>query len=678
MQKFNRLLMVVFILAIVSMSYISLPVLAADTQDSLQQMIVSTVDAVKPALVRIRVVSVEDRRGREVKQEATGSGIIIDPAGYVVTNHHVAGHAKQITCTMADKTEIDAILVGTDPATDIAVVKLMPEKPTQFPIAKFGDSSLMKVGDRVLAMGSPLAFSQSVTMGIVSNTELVIPNAMGGLTLDGENIGSVVRWIAHDAQIHPGNSGGPLININGEIIGINEIELGLGGAIPGNLVRSISDQLIKNGKVKRSWIGFSIQPLLKTQKDLKGVLIGNAVDGSPAALAGIKSGDILIRLASKDVSVRFEEELPIFNQYVASLEIGQEIDAVVVRDGSEVALKITPVERQNAIARPNEFKEWGFCASNITFFAAKELKRSQIGVLVTSLRQGGPAESAKPAIAAGDVIGKVAGQSVTNLDDLKKITTDTLTGKTDPVSVIVEFDRNADHYITVVDIGMQDLLDTGLEVKKAWIPASTQVLTRDIAAIMNIPDRTGVRVVQVYPSGAAKKPDIQVGDIIYAINGMPIQSSEPEDIDMFPTMVRQFKVGSTAKLSILRDGKEISVSFILEQSPLLAREMKKQRDETFDFSVRDICFFDRIDEQWPASQTGVLVDSVDQGGWASVGGLSTGDLILSIDGQPTPDITAFQTQMKRVTDTHPKNVVFKVKSGIHEMYVEIEPSWPSK
>lgn len=678
MRILNRLAVVVFVLTMVFVPYQSLPVFSADAQDSLQQMIVSTVDAVKPALVRIRVVSVEDRRGREVKEEATGSGIIIDPAGYVVTNHHVAGHAKQMTCTMADKTEIDAQLVGTDPATDIAVIKLMPEKPTQFPIAKFGDSSLMKVGDRVLAMGSPLAFSQSVTMGIVSNTELVIPNMLGGLTLDGEDIGSVVRWIAHDAQIHPGNSGGPLINMNGEIIGINEIELGLGGAIPGNLVRNIADQLIKNGKVKRSWIGFSIQPLLKTQKDMKGVLIGSAIDGSPAALAGLKSGDILIKLAGKDVSVRFEEELPIFNQYVASLEIGQEIDAVVLRDGSEVTLKITPVERQNAIARPSEFKEWGICASNITFFTAKELKRSQVGVLVTSLRQGGPAENAKPAISSEDVIVKVAGKPVTNLDDLKKVTTDTLAGKTDPVPVIVEFDRNADHYITVVNIGTQELLDNGLEVKKAWIPASTQVLTRDIAKILNIPDRTGVRVVQVYPSGAAKKPDLLVGDIIYAINGMPIQSSEPEDIDLFPTMVRQFKVGSTAKLSVLRDGKPLETSIVLLQSPLLAREMKKQRDENFDFSVRDICFFDRVDEQWPTEQTGVLVDSVDQGGWASVGGLSTGDLILSIDGQSTPDITAFQTQMKRVTDTHPKNVVFKVKSGIHELFVEIEPSWPSK
>jgi len=678
MAKFKLFTISAFVPLTLLLVSMSVPAYPADNQDSLQQVISSTVDAVKPALVRIMVISVEDRQGREVKEEASGSGIIIDPAGYIVTNHHVAGHAKQMTCTMADKSQIDARLVGTDPATDIAVIKLMPDTPMQFPVAKFGDSSLMKVGDRVMAMGSPLAFSQSVTMGIVSNTELVIPNMLGGLTLDGENIGSMVRWIAHDAQIYPGNSGGPLINMNGEIIGINEIALGLGGAIPGNLVRDVADQLIKNKKVTRSWIGFTIQPLLKSQKNAKGVLIGSEIEGSPADKAGMKSGDILTRLGGKDVSVRFEEELPLFNQYVASLTIGQETDATVLRDGAEIALKITPIERQSAVALPSEFKEWGFCASNITFFAAKELKRSQVGVLVTSLRQGGPAVSAKPGLAGGDVIVKAAGKDVTNLDDLRKITSEAMAGKNDVAPTVVEFDRDANRYITVVNIGIQELLDNGLEVKKAWIPVSTQVLTRDIAKALSMPTRTGVRVVQVYPSGAAKKPDLAVGDIIFALDGTTIPASAPEDIEVFPTMVRQLKVGNTAKLSVLRDGKELQVPVALQQSPLLAREMKKQRDENFDFTVRDICFFDRVDEQWPAGQSGVLVESVDQGGWASVGGLGTGDLILSIDGQSTPDIAAFQAQMQRVTTDHPKSVVFRVRSGIHEAFVEIEPIWPSK
>ena len=139
---------------------------------NLPQIMDSVVSAVKPTLVRIHVVSAEHEEGREIKEESFGSGVIISIDGYVITNHHVAGHAKQISCTMSDKTEVDAKLVGTDAATDIAVIKLLPAEKKDFIAAKFGDSSTLKVGDRVMAMGSPLAFSQSVTMGIVSNTEV--------------------------------------------------------------------------------------------------------------------------------------------------------------------------------------------------------------------------------------------------------------------------------------------------------------------------------------------------------------------------------------------------------------------------------------------------------------------------------------------------------------------------
>ncbi|MGB9588078.1 MAG: S1C family serine protease, partial [Armatimonadota bacterium] len=222
--------------------------MTAATYDA-RKAVESVVAKVKPSLVRIHVVEADYQQGREIKVEGFGSGVIISKEGHVITNHHVAGHAKRIVCTLADKTQIDAELVGTDAQADIAVIKLLPEKTDyDFPVAKFGDSSQLKVGDTVLAMGSPLAFSQSVTMGIVSNTELIIPKMFGEFEMDGEDIGSIVRWIAHDAQIFPGNSGGPLVNMKGEIVGINEISLGLSGAIPGNLAREVAEQIIKNGK----------------------------------------------------------------------------------------------------------------------------------------------------------------------------------------------------------------------------------------------------------------------------------------------------------------------------------------------------------------------------------------------------------------------------------------------
>ena len=168
---------------------------------------------VAPSLVRIHVVSIEYQDGRELKREASGSGTIITPEGHVVTNHHVAGKTKAIVCTLSTREEIPAELVGTDPLSDIAVIKLKPAKPRKFPVAAFGTATSLKVGDRVLALGSPLALSQSVTMGIVSNTEMIMPQLFwpfNRMTLEGEDVGSLVRWIGHDAAIFGGNSGGPL------------------------------------------------------------------------------------------------------------------------------------------------------------------------------------------------------------------------------------------------------------------------------------------------------------------------------------------------------------------------------------------------------------------------------------------------------------------------------------
>lgn len=656
-----------------------LPALAGAADiDQTQQAVTAVVDAVKPALVRIHVVSGDCEEGREVKREAFGSGVIISPAGDVITNHHVAGHAEQITCTLADKTEVDAKLVGTDPLTDIAVIKLMPETKHDFPTAKFGDSSKLKVGDRVFAMGSPLAFSQSVTMGIVSNTELIMPDILrsDSLTLDGEDVGSVVRWIAHDAEIHPGNSGGPLVNMQGEIVGINEIELGLGGAIPGNLARQTAEQLMSRGKVSRSWIGISIQPLLKSSPSKEGILVDGAMTGSPAQKAQFRAGDILIRLDGKPCGGRFKEEIPVFNQLVLGLTPGKQIEAVVLRDGKEVTLNVTPTDRAEASSKEHEFKEWGMCASGITFYEAKEMKRpDNAGAVVTSIRQGGPADDAKPKITEDDVITSVGGKPVKSTDDLRKVTSEIVAGKTEPVPTIVSFDRNLEQYVTVVKLGVQNMEDPGLEVRKAWLPVNAQVLTTDIAEAMGLQGRKGFRITHIYPGTSADQAKLKIGDIIVALDGSAIEASEPEDIEVLDSLVRQYKIGSTVKLTVLRAGKEQIVQVKLPESPKLAREMRKYHDERLDVTVRDICFFDKVDEKWPQTQTGVLATDIGEGGWAALGELSTSDLIIGINGKPIKDVASYESAMKALAREKPKTLVLSVKRGIHDTYVEITPVW---
>jgi serine protease Do len=635
----------------------------------------SALARVAPSLVRIHVVSVDYQDGREVKRQASGSGTIITPEGHVITNHHVAGRTRTIICTLASREEVPAELVGTDPLSDIAVLKLKPRTPTVYPAAQFGDASSLRVGDRVLALGSPLALSQSVTMGIVSNTEMILPGLFwpfNRMTLDGEDVGSIVRWIGHDAPIFGGNSGGPLVNMQGEIVGINEISLGLAGAIPSDLAREVSSAIIRDGKVRRSWLGLEVQPLLKGSTQARGALVSGAIEGSPAAQAGFEAGDILLRLGARDVDVRFAEELPLFNQYVMRLARGKPVDAVVLRAGNRRTLTVVPVDRESVEAPIVELTALGVTASNLTSWSAKELRRAErTGVRLRGLRAGGAADEARPPMANDDVIVSVDGKPVKDVEGLTAIVNQLAQSEDSPVKVLIGFDRGVERLLTVVEIGRAGLQDPGLEARKAWVPITVQVLTRDLAEKLGLGERMGVRVTRVLDPSAG----LQVGDVITAIDGDEIQASQSSDTDVFAAMIRQYKVGSSVKLSVVRGRDPRDVTVRLGTSPRLAREMKKYEDPNFEFRVRDIAPGDRNETGLAEGQPGVLVEAVREGGWAALGHLADGDVVLAIDDAAAADVATVQAKMEAVAKAKPSSVVLKVKRGIRTFFVELETGW---
>jgi serine protease Do len=490
------------------------------------------------------------------------------------------------------------------------------------------------------------------------------------MTLDGEDVGSIVRWIGHDAAIFGGNSGGPLVNMAGEIVGVNEMSMGLAGAIPADIAREVATALMKEGRVRRAWIGLEVQPLLKSSSAARGALVGGTIDGSPAEKAGFASGDILVKLGGADVAIRFAEEIPLFNRLVMGLPIGKPVEAVVLRNGTEKKLTVVTDDRESVEAAIVEVTGLGVTASNVTSWAAKELQRAdRSGVRIRGIRPGGAADDAKPALKEDDVIVALNEATVKDVTSLASTVEKLLRGRTEPLPVLVAFDRRAERLLTVVEIGRPGIEDPGMEARKAWVPVSVQTLTPELADKLGLPGKSGVRVTRVI--GPAKDRALEVGDVITAIDGEPVQATQPSDADVFHTMIRQYKIGSTVTLTTFRGKQERPVKIALVSSPRLAREMKKYEDPTFEFRVRNISETDRRELGVPDTQQGVLVEAVREGGWAALAHLGDGDIVLAIDGEPVADVADVQKKMERIATAKPRAVVLHVRRGIRTFFVEM-------
>ncbi|MBL8142364.1 MAG: PDZ domain-containing protein [Acidobacteria bacterium] len=644
---------------------------AAAAQVADRAAIDRAIAAVYPSLVRISVVAIEHDEGREIKVEGSGSGTIITPDGYVVTNHHVAGRTRRIVCTLPNREEVPADLVGTDPLSDIAVLKLRPATPRTFPAAAFGRSSALTRGEPVLAMGSPLSVSQSVTLGVISNTELIMPRMFQtGVAIDGENVGTIVRWLGHDAAIFPGNSGGPLVNLAGEIIGVNEISFGLAGAIPSDLARPVVDALIARGQVRRSWLGIEAQPLVGAA-DRTGALVAWVADGSPAARAGIAAGDELLRINGAAVDARFPEQLPLVNQALLGLPVGEAAQVVIRQQGRERTVTVVPEERGAARLGRSEVRAWGIAVADISAIEARELGRaSRDGARVINLRRGGPAAEAKPPLQPGDIIVGIDGQPVRSVRDLETHTATAL-GTKARAGLLVAFERGLERRLTVVDAGTHANDTGGLEAAKAWVPVSVQVLTPPLAERLALAGRTGVLVTRVIDPACG----VQVGDVILAIDGEAVTATNAGDEEVFAAAIRRYRIGASVPLTIVRDGKESALPVTLVASPRPPREMTRFTDAVFEFTARDLTASDRDGRAVTMSVTGVLVENVSRGGWADLAQLRPGDVIVSVDGTAVTDVRALEAATTAAASRKPASVVMQVQRGVRTRFVELQPSW---
>ncbi len=660
---------------------------AAETallRDGLRNLISSARDKVFPSLVNISVITLNFYGGKESKGGGTGSGTIISPEGHIVTNAHVTSNGKKFKVTLADKTEINAEMVGEDPLTDLAVLKINPDdlKGKPMPVARFGDSDELQMGDYVIAMGSPFALSRSITLGIVSNGERIFSGAneeVGPIdSIDGQATGSYTRWIQHDALINPGNSGGPLVNLKGEVIGVNTRGgSGMGFASPSNMVKDIAEKLIKFGEVARSQVGFTLRHTEKTGIK-EGVLVTSVMADSPAGKAGIKAGDILLKMDGKPVSARFAEEIPSLSRKIADTPIGGAIAFSLKRGETPIEVTVTTMKMLKDKGDETALRAWGLSAEDVTEQMFREFRlESRDGVFVTGVRGGSPAGLAEPALAGGDIIRAVEGKPVKNLADLVDRYKAIMTQDPIPEFMLLEFDRRGKNNVTLIKPRPPKTEDPPREVAKAWIGIETQPVLKDLAKQLGYEGQTGFRVTRVYPKTLAANSDVKVGDVIVGLNGDKLSPKGMQDAGFFRRQIERLKLedGAQAALKVIRAGQPVEVPVALERTRIGPDEARKDNNKDFELGVRELTFFDRDDNRWDEKVQGVIVTGAERAGWAGLGGLFTGELIQRIDDDEITDLATYRKAMERVTKAQTERVVFVVLLGSRTYYKFVEPDW---
>ncbi|MDP2752834.1 MAG: DegQ family serine endoprotease [Nitrospirota bacterium] len=360
------------------------------------------------------------------KERSLGSGVIVSSDGYIITNNHVVEKADEIKVTLLDRRTLKGSIVGADPKTDIAIIKI---DASNLQTLSWGDSDKLQVGEFVLAIGSPYGLSNTVTMGIIS--------AVGRANV---GIADYEDFIQTDAAINPGNSGGPLVNIKGELIGINTAIFsrtggyqGIGFAVPSNMVRLVMDQLVQKGKVTRGWIGVTIQELTPELaqefglKKSKGALVSDVMKDSPAARAGILRGDILLEFNGKEV-----KDVSSLRNMVAQSKAGSGITLKILRAGKEFTIKVAIVELPREVAEvvpdrsPNDQEArvlTGLTVMDLSKEIVRQLgfNKNEKGVVVVRVEPGSPADEAE--IKKGDIIKEINKKEIDNLEDFNRIAT---------------------------------------------------------------------------------------------------------------------------------------------------------------------------------------------------------------------------------------------------------------
>ncbi len=384
-----------------------------------RQVIRSAKEKVFPAVVFIKCIRDTHESGKRKSQEVSGSGVIITPQGELLTNWHVIEKATEVRCLLHDGRAMDANVVGSDKDTDLALVRLtLPSGSAPLPFARLGDASRLAEGDFVMAMGAPWGLSRSVSIGIISCTRRYLP----------EN-SEYSTWLQTDASISPGNSGGPLVNTEGEVVGINSLGVLIGGdmgfSIPSHTILNVVSQIREHGRMNWSWVGLQLQPLRDFEKNMyfdaqEGVMVAGTDPDSPGRAAGIEAKDRIVSINGRPIRGMTEEDLPEIRTLIGLLPKGQPADVEIFRGGQRRIVQLTPREKGSVVGDELDCPRWDLTLKAINQFENPNLYfHKKEGVFIFGVRQ--PGNAASSGLQSQDIILSIDSNQVSSLQDVKRI-----------------------------------------------------------------------------------------------------------------------------------------------------------------------------------------------------------------------------------------------------------------
>jgi serine protease Do len=504
-------------------------------------------------------------------------------------------------------------------------------------------------------MGAPWGLSNSMSAGVVNNPRRLLvslfddeaeyEDSLG----EDEPTGRYYAWIQHDASIAPGNSGGPLVDLSGRIVGVNTRGMIVGGdlafAIPGTEAGDIVRELIQKGRVERVSLGIRLRSL-KGTAFRKGVLVNAIERGSVPEKAGLQAGDRILSLNGEEIDAPQPIDVPRVQQLIAELPVDSSVRLRVERDGKQRDVDLKALRQPPVPGKEQSFSPFGISGSKLTPAMGKRRNLdARSGVLVTGVRPGGPAAAARPEIVAGSVITSIDGKQVDGVDNLRAAAEAArVAGKT---SLVLGLEVKGEKRLSLVTPVFGDQARDPLpELPQSWVGVEVQPFTNSLAKEIGLPGG-GFRISRIYPGSPLGAAGAKTGDLLVAIDGRPLKPANDNSAEDFDQQVHDFSVHTQAKFSALRDGKPVEFAIAMSPSPVDTSGLRTLAVERLRAQLRELGFYDRVAMKLATGQQGVYIDGVESGGAAGLAHLRRGDVIVRLGESAISNPTELSAALER-------------------------------